>query len=111
MTDTPTSATGEVIVPVVPTLVTDAEPVTDTWTVRMVVIFLAVLGIVSLIAGGVLAGLVITRAYDAAGDGEAIQIDATVALLLGGFMSVTTGCMASLGTILASTRGAFTKNR
>lgn len=88
-----------------------AEPVTDTWTVRLVVIFLAVFGVIALAADAALAWLVIDRAYSTKAVDAGVQIDASVALLLGGLLSIATGCMSALGAILASTRGAFTKNR
>jgi hypothetical protein len=66
--------------------VVTAEPVTDTWTVRLVIIFLGLIGLVAAVGGLVLAGL------DRSVPGEVLALG--------------TGAAGALAGILASTRSS-----
>lgn len=106
MTDfPPTLEAGPVInEPLQATLTTNAEPVTDTWTVRLVVIGLVAIAVAGLIIAGVLAFQAVIRAD------EEHPIDPSVALIIGSFTGAALTCIGSISAILASTRGLFTKN-
>lgn len=74
------------ITPVTPAPVT--EPVTDTWNVRLVILFLGLVALSGVVGGMVLAGL---------------DKEAPVAVV-----AICSGAAGALGGILASTRGMRT---